>query len=52
MRGSAAPMRYMDNGEWDWALKQFDVNRSELSSRPRRHVGFGNRRNNGDEIPF
>jgi len=45
-------MRYMDNGEWDWALKQFDVNRSELSSRPRRHVGFGNRRNNGDEIPF
>src|SRR5215510_12562767 len=36
-------MRCMDSGEWDWdwALKQFDVNRSELSSRPRRHVGFG-----------
>jgi hypothetical protein len=47
-------MRYMDCGEWDWdwALKQFDVNRSELSSRPRRHVGFGNRRGNGEEIPF
>jgi len=47
-------MRCMDSGEWnwDWALKQFDVNRSELSSRPRRHVGFGNRRNNGEEIPF
>ncbi|MBI1918152.1 MAG: AAA family ATPase [Planctomycetes bacterium] len=47
-------MRCMDSGDWDWdwALKQFDVNRSELGSRPRRHVGFVNRRNNGDEIPF
>jgi cell division protease FtsH len=36
-------MRFMDSGAWDWnwALKQFDINRSELSSRPKRHVGFG-----------
>jgi SpoVK/Ycf46/Vps4 family AAA+-type ATPase len=36
-------MHYMDAQEWDWgwALKQFEINRSELSSRPRRQVGFG-----------
>ena len=49
-------MRFMDCGEWnwDWALKQFDINRSELTSRPKRHVGFGAsaRRGNGEEIPF
>src|SRR5262249_15245798 len=47
-------MRYMDSGGWDWgwALKQFDINRSELGSRPKRHVGFGARRGNGEEIPF
>jgi hypothetical protein len=47
-------MRYMDSGEWNWgwALKQFDINRNELSSRPKRHVGFGTRRSNGEEIPF
>ncbi len=37
-------MHFMDTNTWDWswALKQFDINRHELSSRPRRHVGFGN----------
>lgn len=36
-------MHYMEAGRWDWswALKQFAINRSELSSRPPRHVGFG-----------
>jgi hypothetical protein len=36
-------MRFMDTGAWDWtwALEQFDVNRQELSVRPRRRVGFG-----------
>jgi cell division protease FtsH len=35
-------MHFMDAGAWDWgwALKQFDANRSELASRPRRQVGF------------
>jgi hypothetical protein len=52
-------MHYMDAGEWDWgwALRQFEINRNELTARPQRHVGFGN--NSGgrwsrkeDEIPF
>ncbi len=36
-------MHYMDAAvwDWDWALKQFDINRSELNARPHRHVGFG-----------
>jgi hypothetical protein len=38
-------MRFMESGEWDWdwALRQFDVNRSELASKPqqKRQVGFG-----------
>jgi hypothetical protein len=36
-------MHFMDTAtwDWDWALAQFDVNRSELTSRPRRQVGFG-----------
>ncbi len=36
-------MHYMDSQRWDWAwaLKQFDLNRSELASRKTRHVGFG-----------
>jgi len=44
--------------EWDWALKQFGINRQELSARPQRSVGFsGNRlggkgRGNGEDIPF
>jgi hypothetical protein len=38
-------MHYMDTETWNWgwALKQFDINRHELNTRPpRRHVGFGN----------
>jgi hypothetical protein len=36
-------MHHMDTGAWDWswALDQFDVNRTELSGRKRRRVGFG-----------
>jgi hypothetical protein len=36
-------MHFMDSGAWDWgwALRQFDINRHELGSRPQRHVGFG-----------
>ncbi len=36
-------MHFMDSGAWNWgwALKQFDINREELSKRHRRHVGFG-----------
>ena len=36
-------MHYMDSEKWDWnwALKQFAINRSELSSKPARQVGFG-----------
>jgi hypothetical protein len=37
-------MHFMDSDTWDWAwaLKQFDINRSELTMRPHRQVGFGN----------
>jgi AAA+ superfamily predicted ATPase len=37
-------MRYMDveQWDWDWALKQFAINRNELMARPQRHVGFNN----------
>jgi hypothetical protein len=50
-------MHYMESGQWDWgwALRQFDVNRNELSSRPRRGgVGFGNGKAHAhdDEVPF
>jgi hypothetical protein len=36
-------MNFIDSGgwDWDWALQQFDINRSELSKRHRRLVGFG-----------
>jgi hypothetical protein len=36
-------MHYMETQSWNWgwALKQFDINRHELSTRPRRGVGFG-----------
>jgi hypothetical protein len=36
-------MHFMDGEtwDWDWALRQFAVNRSELTTRPRRQVGFG-----------
>jgi cell division protease FtsH len=36
-------LRRLDAGawDWDWALHQFGVNRSELNTRLRRQVGFG-----------
>ena len=36
-------MHFMEAERWDWswALRQFDVNRSELNARPQRGVGFG-----------
>lgn len=53
-------MHFMEVETWDWgwALRQFDVNRSELAGRPQRHVGFGSpvpgrpaaRRD--DDVPF
>jgi hypothetical protein len=55
-------MHFMDSQTWcwTWALKQFEINRNELSARPQRHVGFGNSRtgqrgyvrSNEDDIPF
>jgi hypothetical protein len=35
-------MDYMEGGEWSWprALRQFAVNRSELSEKAARHIGF------------
>ena len=38
-------MHFMDSDTWNWgwALKQFDINRHELSSRPSRQVGFGSK---------
>jgi cell division protease FtsH len=49
-------MNFMETSSWNWswALKQFDINRHELSSRPRRHVGFGNNHaeREGYDIPF
>ncbi len=36
-------MHFIDSGTWDWgwALHQFDINRSELTKRHRRALGFG-----------
>jgi hypothetical protein len=48
-------MHYMDSEtwNWDWALRQFEINRNELSARPQRQVGFGgNRVGVREEIPF
>jgi hypothetical protein len=50
-------MHYMDSEEWDWgwALKQFAINRNELTARPQRQVGFGNHAARGrqeEEVPF
>jgi hypothetical protein len=54
-------MNFMDSAEWDWgwALKQFEINRQELSSRPQRQLGFGNNHGVGrvgfggkEEVPF
>jgi cell division protease FtsH len=35
-------MHFMDTKVWNWrwALKQFDINRNELTTRPQRQVGF------------
>jgi hypothetical protein len=46
-------MHFMDTEEWDWswALKQFAINRNELTNRPQRHVGFNNTAPR-KEIPF
>jgi cell division protease FtsH len=45
-------MRFMESGQWDWdwALRQFDINRSELASKPqqKRQVGFGVLNGNGE----
>src|SRR5262249_44145320 len=37
-------MHYMESGRWDWAraLRQFAVNRAEMTAPPRRQVSFGN----------
>jgi hypothetical protein len=42
-------MHYMSSQTWDWtwALKQFAINRNDLTSRPKRHVGFGS---NGEVV--
>jgi hypothetical protein len=51
-------MHYMDSEtwDWDWALKQFAINRSELSGRAQRQVvGFGNHMTKSrreEEVPF
>ena len=51
-------MHFMDSQkwDWDWALKQFAINRNELMARPQRQVvGFGNhvpRTRREEEIPF
>jgi hypothetical protein len=49
-------MHFMDSQvwDWDWALRQFAINRHELTARPTRHVGFtsNNRVHHKDEIPF
>jgi hypothetical protein len=51
-------MHFMDAREWDWgwALKQFAINRHELSSRPQRHVGFSNNTARAfrteDDVPY
>jgi hypothetical protein len=49
-------MHYMDVSKWDWAwaMKQFAINRAELTNRPTRHVGFGNNtvKRTEDELTF
>jgi hypothetical protein len=50
-------MHFMDSAAWNWgwALKQFDINRSELTARPQRSVGFGGRQGFGrrdEDVPF
>lgn len=48
-------MNFMESGcwDWDWALKQFSINRAELGPKQTRHIGFGNHsRKSREEIPF
>jgi hypothetical protein len=49
-------MRYMETNQWEWgwALKQFEINRNELSTRPQRQVGFGGNHPAGrrNEVPY
>jgi hypothetical protein len=49
-------MRFMETNQWEWgwALKQFEINRNELSTRPQRHVGFGGNHPAGrrNDVPF
>lgn len=48
-------MHFMDKREWnwDWALRQLEINRHDLSShKRRRHVGFGSMEMQKEEIPF
>lgn len=50
-------MHFMDAEKWDWhwAMKQFAINRSELTGKPQRHVGFTTNHHGkprGEEIAF
>jgi hypothetical protein len=48
-------MHFMDKQEWnwDWAIRQLEINRHELSAhRRKRHVGFGSIDAHKEEIPF
>jgi hypothetical protein len=47
-------MRFMEASAWDWewALRQFEINRNELSARPQRQVGFGANHQGRNDIPF
>jgi hypothetical protein len=47
-------MHFMESERWDWAraLRQFAVNRAELTATPRRPVSFGNHVVRKDEIAF
>ena len=47
-------MHFMDTSDVGLGLGAEAVRHQphELSNRPKRHVGFGTRHNNGEEIPF
>jgi hypothetical protein len=49
-------MHFMDSETWDWewALRQFEINRRELTTQRTRQVGFSanHRNHHRDEIPF
>lgn len=44
-------MHFMNSGKWNWnwALKQFQINRSEFSARPPRQLGLGFGQARGDD---